>query len=215
MAGSRDAAHVRLVQASADTPAVDLYAGESALAYSIPFGTRTTYVSVPQGKYLLHADVAGTRQALSTLTSTLAAGGQYTAIVGDTLGSLRLTVLPDQTRPAPPGEAALRLVDQAFRAGALDVYLVPSGSGPAGTAAATAGMTFGSVDGYRNVTAGSYSFSVVPAGVSPAMGSASLLTTPQMVLASGAVRTVVLVDRPGKAGGLQAIVNEEGEMGTY
>lgn len=211
MTGMRETAQVRLVQASADSPAVDLYAGENALAYGLSFGTRTSYVPVAQGRQVLHADVAGSRQALSTVQTALTAGGQYTAIIGDTLGSLRLTLLPDQVRPAPAGQAALRVVDQAFRTGALDLYLVPAGSGPAGTAATVPGLAFGGVDGYRNVPAGSYSFFLVPAGVSPALGSASLLTTPQMLFGSGTVRTVIFVDRPGTVGGVQAIVNEEGE----
>ena len=211
MTGLRETAQVRLVQASADSPAVDLYAGENALAYGLSFGTRTSYVPVAQGKQMFHADVAGSRQALSTTQTALTAGGQYTAIVGDTLGSLRLTLLADQTRPAPAGQSALRVVDQAVRTGALDLYLVPSGSGPAGTMAAVPSLTFGGVDGYRNVPAGSYSLFLVPAGVSPAVGAASLLTTPQMLFGSGTVRTVIFVDRPGTDGGVQAIVNEEGE----
>lgn len=211
--GLRESAQVRVIQASPDAPPLDLYLGENALAYNLAFGARTTYVPVSQGNYLLHADVAGTRQALGTTSSALLAGRQYTAIVGDSLGSLRLLLLPDQAHPAPAGEAALRLVDQAFRSGPLEVYLVPSGSTPASSSMLPA-MNFGAVESYRNIAAGSYSLTVLPAGAAPGSGLSPLFTGPQMSLASGSVRTIVLLDRTGvRAGGeatVQAVVNEEG-----
>ena len=211
--GIREAAQVRVIQASPDTPAVDLYLGENALAYNLAFASRTTYVPVTQGNYLLRADAAGTRQTLGATPSVLQAGRQYTAIVADSLGSLRLVLLPDQTRPAPVGEASLRLVNQAFRSGPLDVYLVPSGSSPP-AAALLPGMNFGAVDGYRTVAAGSYSLTVLAAGSVPGSASSPLFTGPQMSLVSGSVRTIVLMDRAGThpAGEtpLQAVVNEDG-----
>lgn len=220
--GFRDAAQVRVIQASPDTPAVDLYLGENALAYNLAFASHTTYVPVLQGNYTLRADAAGTRQTLGATSSALQAGRQYTAIVGDSLGSLRLLLLPDQTRPAPAGEASLRLVDQAFRSGPVDVYLVPSGTSPQ-AAALLPGMNFGAVDVYRTVAAGSYSLTVLPAGSAPGSASGSvsspLFTGPQMSLGSGSVRTIVLLDRAGThpAGEtpLQAVVNEDGSAPAF
>lgn len=212
MTGLRESAQVRVIQASSDAPPIDFYVGENALAYSLAFGTSTSYVPVNQGSYVLHADVAGSHQTVGLVTSSLQSGHSYTAIVGHTLGSLRLTVLADQTRPALAGDAALRLVDQAVHSGPIDIYLVPSGSPPLASATAPA-MVFGAVDGYKNVPAGNYSLTVMPAGSTP--GSApAVLTSPQMTFAPGSVRTIVLLDRPsgvrlGTPQAVQAIVNEE------
>ena len=213
--GLRESAQVRVINASPDTPPVDLYAGENALAYSLAFGVRTTYVPIAEGNYLLHADSAGTRQALTAASSVVVAGRQYTAIVGDSLGSLHMTLLPDQIKPAPAGESALRLVDQAFRSGPLDVYLVPSGSSPHAGSMVPA-MNFGSVYGYHLFPVGSYSLTVMPAGTASGFASASLYNSPQMSFASGSVRTIVLLDRSAtehaaRSAGVQAIVNEDGE----
>ena len=213
--GFRESAQVRVIHASPDAPPVDLYLGEDALAYSLAFGTHTTYVPIGEGNYILHADVAGTRQALGTTNSALVAGRQYTAVVGDSLGSLRLMLVPDQSKPAPAGASALRVIDQAVHSGPFDVYLVPSGSSP-GAGSLLGAVAFGTVEGYRNVPAGAYSLMVLPAGA-PGMASASLFTSPQMNLPSGSVRTVILLDRSkaerqGGAGMVQAIVNDDGDL---
>lgn len=213
LVGSRDAAQVRLIQASPDVPALDLYLNDSAVAYNLTFGTRTSYVPVGAGTYQVRANVTGTRQELAAVSSSVVAGHQYTAIVGDTVASLHLLLLPDQTRPAPAGEATVRVVNAATRSGPLDVYLIPSGSGAvaAPTTALAFGMAFGTVEGYRDVPAGSYAMSAFAAGTAPGTGYAPLFAGPLLSLRSGAVRTVVLLDRPGAAPGVQAMVNVEGE----
>ena len=209
--GSREAAQVRLIQASPDVPALDLYLNDSAVAYNLAFGMRTSYVPVGAGTYQVHADSTGTRQALAGLNSTVIAGRQYTAIIGDTAANLHLLLLPDQTHPARNGEAALRVVNQITRGGPVDVYLTPSGANLVPAAPFAAAMSFGGVEGYRAVPAGSYAIAAFAAGTTPGAGYPPLFAGPLMGLRSGAVRTVVLLDRPGIAPGVQAIVNVEGE----
>ena len=64
--GFRESAQVRVIHASPDAPPVDLYLGENALAYSLAFGTHTSYVPIGEGNYVLHADVAGTRAGVGS-----------------------------------------------------------------------------------------------------------------------------------------------------
>jgi hypothetical protein len=190
------AAQLRVINASPDSGGIDSYQNNSGLAYSLPFGTVTTYVPLAPGGYALSADKAGTRQTLASTNVVLAAGHQYTAVVGNVVGSLQQTLYVDQTQPAPSGEIAIRLLDQATRAGAVDVYLVPGTGRLAFTAPVATNLNFGSNSGYLSLPAGTYALVVAPAGTSPTSSSATLLSGAQVGYASGAVRTVVLIDSP-------------------
>jgi hypothetical protein len=207
-------AQLRIVDASRDSGALDLYQNGTGLAYNLGFGTLTSYVAMSPGAYTLAADKAGTRQALVEASTHLAAGRQYTAIVGNGLASLQQTILLDQSTPAPPGEIALRFVDQAPHAGAVDVYLVGAGGRLASTAPIATGLSFGAVQGYLNVPAGAYAIEVVPAGTAISTATATLLTGAQVDYLSGAVRTVILLDQDlpaTHAPGISAVVADDAD----
>jgi hypothetical protein len=215
--GADSMAQLRVIDASPDAPAIDSYQNNSALAYNLGFGTVTTYVPMTPGSYTLAADRAGTRQALVTGAASLSAGHQYTAIVGNIDAAMQQTVLLDQSQPAPSGQIAVRLVDQATRAGAVDVYMIPR-AGKLSTAAPIAtNLSFGSNSGYLELPDGLYELAVVPAGTVPVSSTVTLLSGAQVEYASGAVRTVVLIDSPLAAGapsahstaGVQAIIADD------
>jgi hypothetical protein len=188
------AAQLRVLDASPDAGGIDSYQNSAGLAYNLSLGMVTTYVPMQPGGYALSAAKAGTRQTLATNNVTLAAGHQYTEIVGNVLGGLQQTLYVDQTQPAPNGEIAVRLLDQATRAGAVDVYMVPGSGRLAFTAPIATNMNFGGNSGYLSLPAGTYSLVVAPAGTSPTSSSATLLSGAQVGYASGAVRTIVLID---------------------
>ena len=188
------AAQVRIIDASPDAPAIDSYQNSAALAYNLGFGTGTSYVPLASGSYTLAADKAGTRQALISSAASFSAGHQYTAIIGNINAALQQTLLLDQSQPAPVGETAVRLLDEATRAGAVDVYLIPRGGKLSTSSPIASGLSFGANAGYLNLSAGVYELAVVPAGTAPASSTVTLLSGAQSQFASGEVRTEVLID---------------------
>jgi hypothetical protein len=190
-------AQVRFIQASPDAPGIDFYANNAAEAYNVGFGYGTSYVPVAPGNYTITADKADTRTVLASAGQGMAIGQQYTVLVGNTVSSLQETILTDQSTPAPSGEISVRLIDEATRAGAVDVYLVPSSGKLTTTALLTnfTGLTFGTNTGYVNIPAGTYAIAVVPTGTVPVSTTVTLLSGPQVGYAVGAVRTVVLIDQ--------------------
>jgi hypothetical protein len=174
---------------------LDSYQNNTGLAYNLSFGTMTSYVPMSPGSYTLTADRAGTRQTLVSTNTTLAAGKQYTAIIGNNLASLQQTVLLDQSQPAPAGEIALRFVQQATRSGAVDVYLVPRNGRSANTSPIAINLSFGANSGYLSVPAGTYAIAIVPAGTTLVSSTVTLLSGAQIDYASGSVRTIVLIDQ--------------------
>lgn len=189
-------AHVRVIAASPDSPAMDFYAGASALAYGVEFGSATSYVPLtPGAKVRLSATTASSAQTLVKGKAAFSANRQYTAVVANVAANLQETVYLDQTQPAATGQADVRILDAATRAGLLDVYLVPAERSLTTTLPARVGVALGASTGYIEQPAGIYSVVVVPAGTVPVASTQPLLTGAQLNYPSGSVRTIVLVDK--------------------
>ncbi len=209
-------AQLRVIDASPDAGVIDSYQNSSALAYNLGFGTMTSYIPMSPGVYNLAADKAGTRQTLVASSETLAPNRQYTEIIGAGIANLHETLLSDQTDPAPSGRIAIRVINQATRSGAVDIYLVPQasilgkGSSPSPLAI---NLSFGSNSGYIDLPEGTYAIDVVPTGTVLASSTITLLSGAQVTYDSGAVRTIVLIDQASPDAlhaaltpGIQAIV---------
>ena len=189
-------AHVRIINATPDAPRLDLYQDSNALAFNLDFGTVTSYIQLAPGAYNITANTAGTRQILSTAKTTFTTAGQYTVLIGNTSASLQQLTLADQSQPAPPGQTALRFINQATRAGAVDVYLVPAGQKVNSVTPLVTGIAFGANTGYVNVPIGTYSFAILPAGTLTSSTTIAPYTGPQVTYAAGAARTIILIDPP-------------------
>jgi hypothetical protein len=202
-------AQVRIIHATPDTSGLDIYQGPNALAYNLGFGSVTSYIALPPGVYTIHADTAGSRQVLSTAKATFAASAQYTVLLGNAASSLQQLTLTDQNQPAPPGQIALRFINQATRLGAVDIYLVPAGQKLTAVMPLVAGVLFNANTGYLNVPTGIYSIIMLPTGT-PAASAAAIYSGPQVTYSSGAARTIILIDQPlSTTPGLQVITADD------
>ena len=212
MVSSAPVAQVRVVTASPDAPRVDIYQGSNALAHNLGFGTVTSYIPLTPGADVIAASTAGTRQLLSLSKVNLAAAGQYTVLLGSTAASMQQLILTDQSQPAPPGQVALRFLNQATRSGAVDIYLVPAGQRLATIAPIVTDTLFGANTGYLNIPTGAYSLVAMPSGTTPPTPSLAIYTGPQVTYSSGSARTIVLIDQPQAiASGLQVITASDFE----
>ncbi len=189
-------AHVRVINATPDSPRIDLYQDSNALAYNLDFGTVTSYIPLAPGAYNITANTAGTRQVLSAAKTTFTTSGQYTVLIGNNAASLQQFTLADQSQPAPPGQTALRFINQATRAGAVDIYLVPAGQRASAVSPLVTGIAFGANTGYVNVPTGTYSLNIGPTGTAPTTATIAVYTGPQVTYSVGAARTMILIDPP-------------------
>jgi hypothetical protein len=189
-------AHVRIINATPDAPRLDLYQDSNALAFNLDFGTVTSYIQLAPGAYNITANTAGTRQVLSTAKTTFITSGQYTVLIGNTAASLQQLTLADQSQPAPPGQTALRFINQATRASAVDIYLVPAGQKVNAVTPLVTGIGFGANTGYLNVPIGTYSLAMLPAANVAAGTTIATYTGPQVTYSAGAARTIILIDPP-------------------
>jgi hypothetical protein len=208
---------VRIIDASPDAGGLDIYEGSSALAYNLGFGTLTSYISFAPGNYTLAADIAGSRQMVSSSKASLVASAQYTVLIGNSAANLQQLVLTDQSQGAPTGQISLRFLDQATRIGAVDIYLVPAGQTMAGVKPLLTGVVFNTNTGYLNVPSGGYSVFIVPTGTTPDSTTVAAYSGTQITYASGAARTIVLIDEQvvtTPAPGLQVITADDFDSPT-
>jgi hypothetical protein len=214
-----NSAQLRVLDASPDAGVIDSYQNSAALAYNLGFGTMTSYIPMSPGVYNLASEKAGTRQILAASTETLAANKQYTEIIGAGLANLQQTLFLDESTPAPSGRIAVRVINATTRAGAVDVYLVPmapSFSKVMSASPLAVNLGVGANSGYIDQPEGTYAIDVVPTGTVLASSTVTLYSGAQVAYASGAVRTVVLIDQApvgtqhaALTPGVQAIVAED------
>ena len=200
IAGIQPTSQVRVIDASPDSPALDIHqtsAQSSPLAlYNIGFGTVSSYVPVTAGPTTHAAYSAGTQQQLAQIRGTLAPGSQYTLLAGNVAANLQMSVFKDQSYPAPPGQVAFRFLNQATRAGAIDLYLLPHGAAPISVLPLVTGATFGANTGYITAPSGTYSIMAYPAGTVPLNAATPAYTGSQIAYPAGSVRTIILIDPP-------------------
>ena len=195
---SRQIAALRIVDVSPDAGGLDFYANTTALTYNVGFGTVSSYISFAPGAYTFGVHPSGTASILVSARGTLAVNQQYTLLVGNVAAGLQTLLLQDQSQPAPSGQIALRVVDQATRVGAVDVYLVPQGGSLVATTPVLTGITFSratNLPRYINVPTGSYTIVVVPSGTVPVATTVTSYTGAVVTYPGGSARTVLLLDQ--------------------
>jgi Domain of unknown function (DUF4397) len=197
---------VRVVAVSPDAPRLDIYQGSNPLAHNLGFGAVTSYIPLSPGSDTIAASTAGTRQLLSVAKTNFASSGQYTVLIGNSASNMQQLTLTDQNQSAPPGEIALRFIDQATRVAATDIYLVPAGQKFTTVAPLVTNLLFGGNTGYLNIPTGTYSLVMLPTGTTPSSGIAAPFTGPQVTYSAGSVHTVILIDQQlASTPGLQVI----------
>ncbi len=193
VAGFSQPSLVRVIDASYIAPAVNIYVEKTLFAGNVGEGYISNYGTVTPS---LNALVSVTQaQGGSTLVSanvTLKAGAQHSVFLTDNGAAqteYTLTVLEDAQMAAAGGHSSFRFLNQAPRTGALDVYMIPSGTTLANTIPLCTNLAVGSTCGYVSFASQTVTMVIVPAGlITPKY------TSTPLGLTGGEVRTVVVID---------------------
>lgn len=193
VAGYTQPSLVRVIDASYIAPAVNVYVEKTLFAGNIGEGYISNYGPIsPSPAAEVDVTQANGGAALVTAAVTLNGGAQHSVFITDngaTPTEYLLTVLEDQQTAAAAGHSAFRFLNQAPRTGALDVYMVPSGTTLANTIPICTDLPVGSTCGYVSFASQTVTMVIVPTGtVTPKYTSTALSLT------GGEVRTVVVVD---------------------
>jgi hypothetical protein len=184
---------VRVIDASYIAPAVNVVVEGTLLAGNIGEGYISAYGTLPASNSALIKVTAATGGvALVSATATLAAGHQHSVFLTDNgaaATSYTVTVLEDQQTSAASGHSAFRFINEAPKTGALDIYMIPSGTTMANTIPLVTDLAVGATWGYGSFASQTVTMVIVPTGaITPKY------TSTAMSLTGGEVRTVMIID---------------------
>ncbi|GAB4110750.1 MAG: DUF4397 domain-containing protein [Roseiflexaceae bacterium] len=154
-------AKVRVVHASPDAPAVDVYVNGSKALSNVPFFTASNYLDLPGGSYDIKVTPAGATEpaVIDAKGVMIEAGKAYTIAATGKLADIKPTILADNLSAPAAGKAHVRVIHFSPDAPAVDIKVA---NGPTLIPA----LAFPKDSGYLPVDAGTYDLQVTPAGAS-------------------------------------------------
>lgn len=152
-------AKVRVVHASPDAPAVDVYVNGNKTLSNVPFFTASDYLDLPGGSYDIKVTPAGDANTavIDAKGVAIEGGKQYTVAATGRLAQITPTILSDNLAAPAAGKAHVRVVHASPDAPAVDVRVK---GGPT----LISNLAFQKDSGYLPVDAGTYDLEVVPTG---------------------------------------------------
>jgi Domain of unknown function (DUF4397) len=190
--GSSARSQVRVIDASSNAPAVDVYAGSDLIATNVGSPTIGNYAIINSSSMrTIHVDPQGTKTIGAQTAGSFLGNESHSVYITDVGTGYGATVLTDQSTPAPSGQIAIRFLQSAPLSGLLDIYLVPSGSKFTGVKPVVSALTAGSITAYIGLPAGTYDVVVVPTGTTTAS-----YTSGDIAFTDGEVDTALIVDQP-------------------
>jgi hypothetical protein len=174
-----DQARVRVVHASPDAPAVDVWVNGSVAFSNAPFKGITGYAGLDAGTYNVQVSPTGaTSPIVIDADLTLDAGTDYTVVAVGQLASIEPLVLVDNNSAPAAGKAHVRFVHASPDAPAVDIAVT---GGPV----LFANVPFKGVGDYLPVDAGTYDLEARAAGTTTVA-----LSVPGVALEEGKVYTI-------------------------
>jgi hypothetical protein len=154
-------AKVRVVHASPDAPAVDVFVNGNKALSNVPFFTASSYLDLPGGSYDIKVTAAGdeSKAVIDAKGVTIEGGKAYTIAAVGKLAEIKPAVLADNLAAPASGKAKVRVIHASPDAPAVDVKVK-------GGATLISNLAFPNASNYLEVDAGSYDLQVTPAGAS-------------------------------------------------
>jgi hypothetical protein len=189
-----DMARVRVVHASPDAPAVDVWVNGSVAFSDAPFEGITDYASLDAGSYQVQVTPTGaTEPVVIDATLDLAGGTDYTVVAVGLLSDIEPLVLVDNNSAPASGKAHVRFVHASPDAPAVDIAVT---DGPV----LFSDIPFKGVGDYLPVDAGTYDLEARIAGTEDVA-----LSVPGVQLDEGTVYTIFAMGLAGGEPALKAV----------
>jgi hypothetical protein len=160
-ASAEDMGRVRVVHASPDAPAVEVYADGNMILTNVAYKASSDYLSVPAGPHNFKVYATGANPASDTpvinADATVAAGKDYTVVAVGKLADIQPAVFEDNNAAPASGKAHVRVIHASPDAPAVDIAVK---GGPV----LFSNLEFPKAAGPSPVDAGTYNLEVRAAG---------------------------------------------------
>ncbi len=197
VSGYSAVSQVRVIDASYNAPAINVYIEGGLVAANIGQGSITSYGGFgPSNNALVKVTAASNTKALITSNATLLPNKSQSILVTDINAQYQVVVLQDQSTPAPSGHSDFRILNQAPSTGPIDVYFL---AGTSATVYATAkpvitALAVGATSGYVAIPSSTLYMVIAPAGTMLSTTATTIYSSAALPLVGGEVRTVLIVD---------------------
>jgi hypothetical protein len=197
-------ARVRVVHASPDAPAVDVWVNDNVAFSNAPFKGITDYAGLEPGTYNVKVVPAGaTEPVVIDADLDLAAQTDYTVVAVNTLDNIEPLVLVDNNSKPAAGKAHVRFVHASPDAPAVDIAVADGGP------VLFSNVAFKAIGDYLPVDAGTYNLEVRVAGTEDVA-----LEVPGVALEDGSVYTIFAMGLAGGEPALTAVPSVDAAYGA-
>jgi len=186
-------ARVRVVHASPDAPAVDVWVNDAVAFANAPFKGITQYAELATGTYNVKVVPTGATEPVVIEADLDLAAQDYTVVAVGTLENIEPLILVDNNSAPAAGKAHVRFVHASPDAPAVDIAVK---GGPV----LFGNVAFKGVGDYMPVDAGTYDLEVRLAGTETVA-----LAVPGVALADGTVYTIFAMGLAGGEPSLAAV----------
>ncbi|MDQ5896874.1 MAG: hypothetical protein QG612_960 [Pseudomonadota bacterium] len=191
---SDDNATVRVINASTNYGALDLYVDDELRSSSIAYGQTSGYLGFEEGSHTTTLTRTGSGTALSSVSRSLSSDYGTTVIAYQADGSLKTAQLTDSESAPSSGRAKLLVFNASPDAGSLDVYLSASSDSLDNATLVASSVSSGSSSGsYTTVGSGTYRLRIAAAGSTTDLR----LDAASVTLGSQGVYTLVVTPTSG------------------
>jgi hypothetical protein len=185
----------RFVQASTGVPTnVDLEVDGKKVQTAIGFGQAASYHSTTSGSHKFALFATGTTTNPYVNSSISLGTGDTTVLAENPFASIALAPYTDDNTAPTTGNVKLRIIQAAPTVAAsgqgVDVYVVPTGQGIAGTNPQISAIVYPNASSYLSLSAQSYDVTVTVRGTQNIINS----LTGTYPLKAGQIRTLVILD---------------------
>jgi hypothetical protein len=196
-------ARVRVVHASPDAPAVDVWVNGAVAFSNAPFKGITPYAELAPGSYQVQVSPTGaTEPVVIDATLDLAADRDYTVVAVGQLANIEPLVLVDNNSAPAAGKAHVRFVHASPDAPAVDIAVT---GGPV----LFSNVPFKGTGDYLPVDAGTYDLEARIAGTNTVA-----LSVPGVALEDGKVYTIFAMGLAGGEPSLTAVPSVDASYAT-
>lgn len=197
VAGYTATSLVRLIDASYNAPAINVYVQDTELAANSGQGTITKYGTFsPSNNATVKVTNASNDTTLVNSNGTLLPGKSQSVLVTDINATYQVSVLEDQATAAPSGHSDFRVLNQAPSTGAIDIYFLSSTTAASYATAkpVITALAVGATSGYVAIPSSTLFMVIAPAGTTLTTTATNIYVSASQALVGGEVRTVLVVD---------------------
>ena len=185
----------RFVQASTGVPSnVDLELDGKNVQTAIGFGQAASYHSTSSGSHKFALFATGTTTNPYISSSLSLGSGDTTLLAQNAFAAIAFAPYTDDNTAPTTGNVKLRFIQAAPTVAAsqqgVDIYVVPTGQGIAGTNPVIANLAYQSASSYLSLSAQSYDVTVTVRGTQSIINN----LTGTYPLTAGQIRTLVILD---------------------